>query len=362
MTPSPPSSPPLPSSRRRRARRALLLALLAGCLAAGAPAAPAAAGAKPTAAVALGDSFISGEAAGSYEPDSNRPGNYCHRSTRAEIHMTSIPGIERTINLACSGATTANVRLGGTARYGEPPQAEQLRAVARDYDVKLVVLTIGANDIGFADIVLDCIAAFAPLVPDCQVEWTPKILERAAATVPRIEQDLRDVRAVMREAGYGDGDYQLILQGYASPVPSRIRPLSWWDQIWAGCPADPSAMAWAHDWVTPEFARMVRTAAAGVPGVRFLDMNGAFNGHEVCAAGATAATEWVRGTFIDPAQLPYGIGFNVVQQSMHPHHAGHAQMGRCLTEFAALGAREGACAVSADGNLHARPGAAPTTP
>jgi hypothetical protein len=73
----------------------------------------------------------------------------------------------------------------------------------------------------------------------------------------------------------------------------------------------------------------------------------------VCAAGASARTEWVRGALVDPAQLPHGIVINVVQQSMHPHHLGHAQMGRCVTEFYSLPGREARCAIGADGNLHA---------
>jgi lysophospholipase L1-like esterase len=341
----------LARSPRRVVAVAGVLVLVAVLLAA-AGAKPAAAAAKPTAAVAMGDRFISGEAAGQYEPASNRQGNYCHRSRRALIHKTSIPGVERTVNLACSGAATDNVKLGGEVRYGEAPQAEQLRAVARDHDVKLIVLNVGANDIGFANAVMACIVAFVPGLPDCQDDLTPTIRERSQAAIPRIVENLGDIRTVMREAGYADDAYQLAVMGYASPVPARMRNLSWLGQIWAGCPVDREAMTWAHEWAIEQFSAMTSTAAAQA-GVRYLEMKGGFDGHEVCAAGATAATEWVRGTFVDPAQLPHGIGINVVQQSMHPHHLGHAQMGRCVTEFFSLPGREARCAIGADGNLHA---------
>ena len=340
----------LARSPRRVGARALALVVVALVAAVGVQ--PATAAAKPTAVVAMGDSFISGEAAGQYEPASNRPGDYCHRSLRALIHKTAIPGIERTISLACSGAATGNVSLGGEVRYGEAPQAAQLRTVARDHDVKLIVLNVGANDIGFAGAVRACIMAFVPGVPDCQDRLAPIIRERSRAAIPRIVENLRDIRTVMREAGHADGAYQLALMGYASPVPARSRNLSWLGQIAAGCPIDRTAMTWAHDWAIDQFSAMTATAAAEA-GVRYLELNGAFNGHEVCAAGASARTEWVRGTFVDPAQLPHGIGINVVQQSMHPHHLGHAQMGRCVTEFYALPGREARCAIGADGNLHA---------
>ena len=59
-------------------------------------------------------------------------------------------------NLACSGAQTVNVwraAAGGQAHFGEPPQADQLAALARRDDVRLVVLTVGANDVGFGGLV-----------------------------------------------------------------------------------------------------------------------------------------------------------------------------------------------------------------
>jgi len=45
-----------------------------------------------TAAVAMGDSEISGEGAGSYEGNTNGPTNYCHRSTNAWIKKISVGG------------------------------------------------------------------------------------------------------------------------------------------------------------------------------------------------------------------------------------------------------------------------------
>jgi lysophospholipase L1-like esterase len=316
-----------------------------------AAAVPALAADRPLAAVSMGDSVASGEAAGDYDPATNQPGNYCHRSANAEIHRTAVPGVERTINLACSGATTANVRLGGESRYGEAPQAEQLRAVAADYTVKLVLVSVGANDIGFSDLVRDCVTAFVPELPDCQLKWDPLIDQRSNDAVPGIVAALNDIRSVMRDAGYADADWQLVLQGYASPVPARMRPLGWWGQFGSGCPVDATAMNWAHETVLPRFSRMSREAADAA-GARYMELAGAFDGHEVCAEGATAETEWARGLFVDPAQVPAGLGFNLVQQSMHPNALGHGQIGGCLTEFAARGETWTSCRIGSDGNLH----------
>ena len=133
-------------------RRLLALAggaaLTAGFLVAGSAPALAAPGSGPTAVVSLGDSAMSGEGAGSYEPGTDGPRDYCHRSVYSTIQSTAVAGVERKINIACSGAASSDVRIGGTSHFTEPAQADQLRAIARDYDVKMIVLQIGANDVG----------------------------------------------------------------------------------------------------------------------------------------------------------------------------------------------------------------------
>src|SRR5437588_1090933 len=104
---------------------------------------------RSTAIVAMGDSIASGEAGGDYEPDSNRFGDWCHRSTHAQVRQVRLPGVETSVNVACSGARTDNVRLGGTSWYSEGPQTERTRQVARADDVKVITLTVGLNDVPF---------------------------------------------------------------------------------------------------------------------------------------------------------------------------------------------------------------------
>src|SRR3954462_9858412 len=96
------------------------------------------AGAKPTGIVALGDSAASGESAGDYEPGTDQPGDFCHRSSHALIHMTSIPGIETTLDLACSAPRRTNLSAGGRGQNGEPAQSATLAAAAAAFDLKLV--------------------------------------------------------------------------------------------------------------------------------------------------------------------------------------------------------------------------------
>jgi lysophospholipase L1-like esterase len=103
---------------------------------------------------ALGDSFSAGQGVSPFDDTSG-----CNRSTRAYPRL-----IDQGINdydlvvppslsafVACSGATTSNVLNG---QNGEGPQVDALRS-----DTKLVTITIGGNDIGFADFVTKCLYA-----------------------------------------------------------------------------------------------------------------------------------------------------------------------------------------------------------
>ncbi len=352
---------PPPPRRLHRALAGTGAALLAtGLLAAGSAAwAPAAAADRPTAVVSLGDSAISGEGAGAYEPGTDGPRDYCHRSANSLVQATAIAGIQARVNLACSGAASSDVRIGGTSHYTEPPQAEQLRAVAAAYDVKLLVLQVGANDEpAFADTVLTCIQAWLnPFGPGCRATVGPAWPGRTAAMAPRVEAVVGDLRTVMREAGYADGSYQLVLQSYASPVTENMR----WTHGFEGCPFRIDDARWGRTEAVGGLSAALRGVAART-GVRFLDLARATEGRETCTRSVPRSSWWITPLIVDVDELfESGEASHVVQQSFHPNARGHAQLGRCLTEFYAVGGREGACLRGADGNLHAVAGVtAPT--
>ncbi|WP_163506741.1 GDSL-type esterase/lipase family protein [Fodinicola acaciae] len=322
-----------------------ILALSAGFL----TGSPPALAARPTAIVSMGDSYISGESAGSYDPGTNQPGNFCHRSAVSEIHRTHIAA-DRQVNLACSGATTANVRLGGTPQNGEAPQADRLRTVAAQNDVKLIVLSIGGNDAGFTSIVLDCIKAYFQISSRCQDTWASKLPAALAATAPKIRQNLADIRTVMRQAGYADSSYQLVLQSYPSVVTDDNRYV--FTKIFEGCPLRNDDAKWAKLTAVAQFSSTMASVARQA-GARFLDMSRAFYGREVCANGISHAQEWGSGIKIDLAQLRNGVGGQLVQQSLHPNASGHTQFANCLTSFYGMSAAAARCIRGSNGNLTA---------
>ncbi|MBY8886376.1 RICIN domain-containing protein [Streptomyces sp. PTM05] len=345
---------------------ALLGVLGAGTTATAAPTtAPATAATTPHAAlspaiVSMGDSAISGEGAGTdtddgYVAGTDGPSDYCHRSTKSEIFDTGLSGVTA-VDLACSGAQTgdlvsdptlAKTTGGGSGDFGEPKQDAQLARTAAQYDVKMVVVTIGANDdFDFSGIMESCLGQYFP-IPQSQgcrdTIGSATITARAKAVVPKIEAALTDVRQTMRTAGYADGSYQLVMQSYFTPITPDIRTNTYAGKVADGCPAFPEDLAWGHNWVVPQLDDALRTAAEAVPGVRFLDQRRVSYGHEVCAEMTTSPYEYTNGDVIDTSELTrngcdYSIGIlglceDEIRQSYHLRVAGYEGEGACLGEF-----------------------------
>ncbi|MEV0535158.1 GDSL-type esterase/lipase family protein [Kitasatospora sp. NPDC050463] len=354
---------------RRLLAAALALPLGAAGLIAGgaAPAAAAtAAPSGPTASVTLGDSYISGEAGrwkgnsvvtgasragtdrawtgSAYDPSRIYGATYasgCDRSDVAEVR--SAPTVAQTqINLACSGAVAANVYRaanGGQPFKGEAPQADQLATVASQYDVKLITLSIGGNDLGFGDVISTCVQDYLIWYSYCHDDQQGEIDARMPAAMAGVGKALDEIRAVMSSAGHAAGDYRIVLQSYPSPIPrgAEMRyPESGWSRSdTGGCPFWNGDADWARDSLVPQISRALAGVAAS-KGVQFLDLADMLQGREVCSkatrqASSTSApsattSEWAR--FVDGG---LSASQGTLQESMHPNYYGQQALGQCLT-------------------------------
>lgn len=307
----------------------------------------------PRVVVAMGDSTISGEGAGDYDPGTNgENGDWCHRSKHAEINQVTIPGISQTINLACSGAPTAQVGLGRTVQYTEPSQAARLTRIATDHRVVAIVVAAGANDDpGFSHVLDQCVQAwFTPSKPGCQATIGPDWQRRVDAMVPKLEHALRDIQLAMRDANYWPDDYQVILQSYAAPVGPDVADGL---QDLSGCPLRSEDLTWVRDRAVPALTAGLRQAAR-TAGVRFLDLSRAGTGHEACSSGNDPGREWFRRLAVQWSDLHTDDrAAHALQESFHPNANGHAQFGHCLGEFINTADSAAACLPGDDGNLHA---------
>ena len=363
----------------RATKGAAFVIAVAAVLAAVAPAANAGPSSSTTAIVALGDSFSSGEA-GRWNGNSlnifgTRDGtdraarctlgifcsydatrvygssysNGCHRADVAPIKSAAI-SVNEKINLACSGAQTRNIwrgSQGGQAFKGEAPQADQLLPIAQQRNVKLVLLNITANDLGFSDHVIDCTVAWT-LGFTCNAAEQAEIVAALPAAATGLRKAIDEVRAVMTAAGYSTSQYKFVIQGYASPVPvgANIRyPESSWDRLTVGgCPFYNVDANWAKNTATPTIVNNMRNVATE-KGVRFLDVRDSLNGHEVCHRSSSLVTgsgpnpvtkEWVRW-------INTGITQGDAQESLHPNAYGERAIGKCIALSYALASGNHSC-------------------
>ncbi|MEU9849612.1 ricin-type beta-trefoil lectin domain protein [Streptomyces sp. NPDC047985] len=293
---------------------------------------------RKTGLISLGDSEISGEGVGTYEAGTNGPDNWCHRSPDSAIHRTGIPA-DVTYNVACSGAYTGNIVIGGAKQYAdELVQSDNLAIKARNTRIKMILLVAGANDdLEFGPVMTDCVERWFLSKGACQPTYEGGWQARVDRLVPKVEKTVRDLRTVMSGAGYRDSDYKLVVMGYPSPIgPDFYDNPDFPGKLPGGCTGYDSDAAWARNVAVPAFERGMRKVAADT-GAAYLDNSRLFHGHEVCSENT-----WARGLFIDTGHFPPDA--NSVRQSFHPNARGHAAFASCLTQLYDSGLREASCA------------------
>ncbi|WP_027660503.1 SGNH/GDSL hydrolase family protein [Salinispora fenicalii] len=252
--------------------------------------------APPTAAVALGDSFISGEGAGAYAPvvdidggTSTFPGwsapnsaaYFCHRSANASLHRANLPGIDDRFNLACSGGQPADFANASADRANGrqvAAQLDQLRAVAQTHDIDLVLVGIGSNNSSFTfgEVAEKCANRF---IADAWIGWwefwaEPWAVEQdpcsdadlataaeLAAATAETSAAVQQVLSTLAEVD-ADGEHRVVLQDYTNPLPEELAQAYWTEdnrddtrdkfrdlgreRYAAGCPIHRASLAPGH--------------------------------------------------------------------------------------------------------------------
>ncbi len=353
--------------------------------------------------VSVGDSAISGEAGrwagntngSSSNVDALGPTAYydnatntaetihgCHRSKSAEVYIGNGVNGE---NLACSGARTYTQTPGSgdfkpgldffSDSSGHQGQALMLQNFAAAHNVSAVTVLIGANNFGFADIVQTCIEDFL-LSPS----WWPNYCyddsnvkayftsSYIAAQTSAIAGALQNVRQAMRNDGYADTDYKIIVQTYSSPIPNaagfRYSQSGYTRQSTGGCGFWNKDADWANNTAVPTIDNAVKNGAAqsGLTNYVLLDDQNALAGRRLCentvglleekgvanwmSPGAADKTEWVSqvrttSTLFGPYQL---------QEDAHPNYWGQLALRDCLRQAYNGGSeRGGTCTIATTG-------------
>lgn len=290
-----------------------LLAAVAAGLAVATMAAPASA-ATTKSYVALGDSYSSGEGACApvtatacgYLKGTATATDTCHRSTNAYAVRVkaTLPRSWKLVFAACSGATTDDVLTAG--QHGEPAQVTRLSAATN-----LVTMTLGGNDVGFADAVGTCVAAHSFLGSSCggKIQW--------AITTAALQTRLTAVYAAVHTAA---PHARLLVLGYPrlfSPTPSAKAP----------CPVaaiDSKALSKAENGLNAAIAAAVHHAdkLAGKKFATFVDNGSVFKGHELCSG--PAASSYLNGLLIASGSAR--------PESFHPNRVGQKALATRLAK------------------------------
>lgn len=226
--------------------------------------------------VALGDSYSSGVGAGDYLPDSGD----CRRSANAYPQLWAAANSPTSFAfVACSGATTSSVASG------------QLGAL--DASTALVSVTAGGNDVGFADVMQDCVLG-------SEATCISSVNAAVAEMNNSLPGSLDSLYAGIRS---GAPSAQVVVLGYP-----RFYQLS--GSCIAGLTeAERAAINDASDVLNGVLAKR-----AGDAGFTFSSVVDEFTGHELCSGDA-----WLHSVTVP------------VQNSYHPTAAG--QSGGYLPAF-----------------------------
>lgn len=343
--------------------------------------------------VSLGDSFISGEGgrwAGNadvddhsridalgqsayWDGDGRELIEDCHRSQTAMIHIGSV----RSKNFACSGAITRteitsstfkpgiDFYRGGNEKFPNAiGQAQMLEDFARAHDIRMVVLSIGGNNLNFGKIIEECLAAFlAPSGVDCRDNPEVSAL-LAARNVDQARSDIAgamvNVHTAMTNAGIPANRWTLVSTLYPQPMaggsdmryPEDDGIADTDRQYEGGCGFSDVDATWANIDVLALVNRTVREAAVEAkrrePSLRIthMDSSNAYKGRNLCHKDVKRVNDddeydeggprtWRERTAVNRSEWVVEIEISnasdtMLQEGVHPNYWGQLALRNCL--------------------------------
>lgn len=254
----------------RHLRQAVCVAA-ATAVALGAVAVPAFGAEADTNYVALGDSYASGTGTREYFDDSGD----CYRSPKAYAQLwADSHDVSSFAFDACSGAVTDDVL------------ANQLGSLSED--TTLVTISIGGNDIGFADVIQDCLLgsndSCDAAVSEGEDKARNELPDKLDATYSEITAAAPNAEVVV--VGYPQINEPTGDCGVPGFNETKRQRINAGGDVLAGVIAEQAAAA----------------------GFTFADARAAFEGHGVCSDA-----EWING----PS--------SPLRESFHPNVDGHAE-------------------------------------
>jgi Tol biopolymer transport system component/lysophospholipase L1-like esterase len=262
----------------------------------------------PTHYVALGDSYASGQGTNDYFSETTTNDDHCHRSPEA---YASLLGAQPPDFRACSGATSADIISG---KDGETSQLDAL-----DPSVDFVTLSVGGDDLGFSNVLANCIdigyMGSSHSDSDCRgaINSGLNTLDHGDSGGPPL---VDRVSRLLGEIHSRAPDALIYVIGYP-----RLFPVGGYDGGCNGIHTD--WQNWLND-ATTRLDNAVQTAAVESGTAEFVDTYSAFDGHEVC--GRTSDSEYVNDLQIH-CPVNNGTGkLLLCPESFHPTKDGYKKL------------------------------------
>jgi lysophospholipase L1-like esterase len=272
--------------------------------------------------LALGDSFASGEGTFSYNTGTDTSENKCHQSIYSYPYvMNALVGLQASV--ACSGALEGNIN----ALAGQ--KANQLKDIA-DSDItptqkqnayamhlpgitlqnnflsqdnpQAVTISIGGNDVGFADIILRCIVPYdgGEAAQNCYGTY-----EERKSIANSIDSQFENLYETYLKLRSGDPTRRVYVIGYPQLVKQDGD---------CGLNVHMSQSETEFAPALESYLNAVIAKAAAKAGVVYVDTEHAFDGHKLCEAGTKAVNGLTAGN---------EIGHIIGNESYHPNQLGH---------------------------------------
>ncbi len=214
--------------------------------------------------VALGDSISAGAGL-----ESSSDSSACDRHNESYPSLVAESLNMKLTSYACSGATANNGIMGAQLvnSLSVKPQLDQLFAGPKP---TLITLTIGANDIGWTDILARCVAVYCGSDSD---------------TI-QVNTNLKNVTASVKTA------LQSIVMNYSLATPTVM--VTSYYHVFASsndCTAIPGITATEQAWWNAQSDKLDQALADASSSYRFSNFTPInFSGHELCSS-----TSWIQG-------------------------------------------------------------------
>lgn len=278
----------------------------------------------------MGDSFASGQGAFNYMVGTDTANNTCHLSSRSYPFLLSASLFASGRSVACSGATTRDIidpslsyegqvkdKIPKNLRQNEeeilltyqPGYFVQNDFVQR-HNPQAVTLSIGGNDVGFADIIKQCVmpslmnSTCHPTYEDQQ-----ELKKRLLGMGDRLKTTYRTISSPGRRV-YVIGYPQIVISGgnCANNVHLNEQEIKLFIEL------------------TDTFNRVIKKAAENA-GAQYVDVTNALAGHRMCE---TRSSQVAVNGFTTGNDDGLGRFKFVGAESYHPNALGHELLERAI--------------------------------